>query len=125
MRTEDKSCLASHMAIERHQMQQFDHPLFIVRAIVRDWARADGYELYAFMPDGAYLCAECVRENYALIVKATLQGKGGYYSPDPQWCVVALASSEVTPPDICAHCYREIGIGATGSKAPLAPVWKG
>ncbi len=66
------------------------------------YAWPGGYSKHAVMSDGECLCAACVKENFALIARATRDGDGGGW---------ALASVEINWEDAdmtCAHCGRAI-----------------
>jgi len=61
-----------------------------------------GYPLVVVMTDGACLCCDCARQNFAQIGRATRDGlRDG-------WAAAGVDAHMQGAPEICAHCGVEI-----------------
>ena len=61
-----------------------------------------GYTKMMAMADGETLCADCVKENYRLILRATLDHDWS------SWEAYATVVHWEGPPMCCAHCNKEM-----------------
>lgn len=66
------------------------------------YAWPGGYPLLVIMSDGACLCCDCARSEFALIARAARDGdRDG-------WASIGTDIHWEGPPEICAHCGAEI-----------------
>ncbi len=77
------------------------------------------YTLLGVTSDGAYLCTDCMRENFHLIVRDRLDAKHRYIHRSHQWNIIGIEAScdlegkefieehsEEYSLTICDHCNK-------------------
>ena len=74
----------------------------LARYVARErYAWPGGYELFAVCEDGAVLCKDCCRAEYATIARNAHPGSG--------WRLIGLDTAEtLEEPETCAHCSATI-----------------
>ena len=73
------------------------------KTVARDaYAWPGGYPLYLVMVDGDALCPKCVKENFALIVRATRD------DDHTGWASMGAQINYEEPDLNCAHCSQYI-----------------
>jgi len=73
-----------------------------LRAVLSKYAFPGGYQINAYMSDGAMLCSDCVRDNLRIIAESTAADfRDG-------WTFVGADVYWEGPPEYCAHCGTEI-----------------
>lgn len=71
-------------------------------AIRHPYCWPGGYAKVGIMSDGDLLCAECLRKEYRIILRATKHGdRDG-------WAMAGIDVYWEGPPVCCAHCGSEI-----------------
>lgn len=85
-----------------HNITQRDSINSVKNIIREPYAWPGGYAKMMAMTDGESLCAQCVKDNYRLILKATRDNdRSGWqaYAADIHW---------EGAPMTCAHCNKEM-----------------
>lgn len=84
------------------RMETLRHQIFTVARHKFAWP--GGYAMVLVMADGAVLCADCVRENAALIARSTRDPKSR-----TGWEASGVSTVECCEPgdEFCANCSRD------------------
>lgn len=75
-----------------------------IKSIIREpYAWPGGYAKLLVMHDGEFLCADCTKENYRLILRAT-KDRDRYSG----WQAIGTDIYWEGSPTYCAHCNKEL-----------------
>lgn len=86
---------------------RFDSKRHAIFSVARHkFAWPGGYALVAIMSDGECLCADCVKENVAQIVRETREPD---FNTGWEYAGVATVGNDFDPEgETCANCYRDL-----------------
>ncbi len=88
--------------LKAHREQQVDILRKVKQAIRDRYAWPGGYALVAYMSDGLPMCLDCVRKEWRLIYRDTLDdSRSG-------WAVVGVDVYWEGPTEQCCHCNKEL-----------------
>lgn len=90
---------------------KLDHNIKALLVEIKTLTRSNGstwsglYPCYAITPDQQPLCFKCIRENYRLVLRETIDWKG----QRGQWAVTAIAVNYENSELTCDNCNKLIG----------------
>ena len=79
----------------------------VKRTIRQPYAWPGGYPLFAIMDDGGALCVKCLKSEFALIARSTIQSHNHSWPVDG-WSVHGIDTNWEDPALYCDNCNKRI-----------------
>ncbi len=79
----------------------------VKRTIRQPFAWPGGYPLFAIMDDGGSLCVKCLKSEFVLIARSTIQSHNHAWPVDG-WSAHGIDINWEDPDLYCDHCNRRI-----------------